>query len=321
MNRLRILISCLGALLLVGCAETELASHVWKTYDPPARSQGTFKVGNPYSIPSEGIRYVPQESYDHVETGIASWYGPGFHGKKTANGEIFNQYELTAAHRTLQMPSLIRVTNLENGRSLVVRVNDRGPFSRGRVLDLSERAAELLAFKNQGTARVKIEVLPEESRRVAELAKQGHDTRGFEVALNQNRIPTSSPPPRDIVVAQQTTTYPAGGVPPVQREQIGSVPVHQGQGGVVYPDPVVQQVAVRPSSIFVQAGSFSNEANALALSQRLASAGPTRVYPTSVRGQTFYRVRMGPYNEVSAADSALNRAVSAGASDARIIVD
>lgn len=319
MNRLRILLSCLGALLLVGCAETELASHMWKTYDPPPRAQGTFKVGNPYSI--QGTRYTPQENYDMTETGIASWYGPGFHGKKTANGEIFNKGELTAAHRTLQMPSLIRVTNLENGRSLVVRVNDRGPFSRGRVLDLSERAAELLAFKNQGTARVKIDVLPEESRRVAQLAKQGHDTRGFEVALNQNRIPTTSPPPRDILVAQQTTTYPAGGVPPVERGQIGTVPVHQGQGGVVYPDPVVQQVAVRPTNIFVQAGSFSNEANAQALSQRLAAVGPTRIYPASVRGQTFYRVRMGPYDQVALADSALNGAISAGVPDARIIVD
>ncbi|MCB1556744.1 MAG: septal ring lytic transglycosylase RlpA family protein, partial [Alphaproteobacteria bacterium] len=111
--------------ILSGCTEVTLASHVAKRMNPPPPSSGTFKVGNPYKI--EGKTYVPQENYSLVETGIASWYGPQFHGKQTANGEVFDMEELTAAHRTLQMPSLVRVTNLENGRSLIVRVNDRGP--------------------------------------------------------------------------------------------------------------------------------------------------------------------------------------------------
>ena len=87
-----------------------------------------YKVGQPYSI--DGITYVPMEEFQHVETGVASWYGPGFHGKNTANGETYDQHDRTAAHRTLQMPSVLRVTNLENGQSTVVRVNDRGPFAR-----------------------------------------------------------------------------------------------------------------------------------------------------------------------------------------------
>lgn len=304
---------------LFGCAETELASHVWKTSSPPARSQGTFKVGNPYSI--QGTQYVPVERYDHSETGIASWYGPGFHGKRTANGEVFNKNELTAAHKTLQMPSLIRVTNLDNGRSLIVRVNDRGPYSRGRVLDLSERAADLLGFKGRGTAKVRIDVLPEESRRVAELAKMGHDTGGYEVAMNQNRIPTNGRAPQQVVLQQQTTTYPPASAQPVTQQQVGSVPVHAGQGGVMYPDQVVQQMPVKPSHIYVQAGSFGSEANAIALSQKLARVGPARVYPAQVRGQTFYRVRLGPYPAVEQADTALNSAVNAGAAGAVIIVD
>lgn len=308
-------------LFLAGCAETELASHVWKTTYPPPKSQGTFKVGNPYRI--QGRQYVPVERYNHSETGIASWYGPGFHGKQTANGEIFNKNELTAAHRTLQMPSLIRVTNLDNGRSLVVRVNDRGPYSRGRVLDLSERAAELLGFKHHGTAKVRIDVMPEESRRVAELAKQGQDTRGYEVAVNRNRIPAGgqTPPPREVVLEQKTTTYQTASVPPVTQEQIGAVPVHKGQGGVIYPDQVVKQVPVAPSNIYIQAGSFSTESNALALSQKLASVGPSQVYPATVNGQHYYRVRLGPYEAVAQADSALNRVASAGAPGAVIIVD
>ena len=163
-------------LSLSACSEVELASHVFKkaTWSGAQETGGTYKVGNPYTV--SGVRYYPREDFRLVETGIASWYGPNFHGKRTANGEIYNQNDLTAAHRTLQMPSLVRVTNLENGRSVVVRINDRGPFKRGRVIDVSRKAAELLGFIGNGTARVRLEVLEKESRQIAEAAKRGMDT-------------------------------------------------------------------------------------------------------------------------------------------------
>lgn len=173
--------------LLGGCASTELAAHAIKNipfgHEAP-KSAGLYKIGNPYEI--LGKTYYPEEKFVHIETGISSWYGPQFHGKRTANGEYFNKNELTAAHRTLQMPSLIRVTNLDNGRSLVLRVNDRGPYSRGRVLDVSERAAELLGYKKAGTAKVKIEVLTEASKQVAAAAKRGYSTNGTEIAMNRD---------------------------------------------------------------------------------------------------------------------------------------
>lgn len=170
------------ALTLSGCAETNLMSHYGKKLDWPGQETGssTYKVGNPYRVGS--VWYYPRESFDTVETGIASWYGPDFHGKKTANGELYDQNELTAAHRTLQMPSLVRVTNLENGRSIVVRINDRGPFKHGRVIDLSKRGAELLGYINKGTARVKLEVLDKESRQIAAAAQRGVDTSRLTMA-------------------------------------------------------------------------------------------------------------------------------------------
>lgn len=172
--------------LLSACSELELGSHIAKTMSGDNRpTTGDFKVGNPYTI--KGRTYYPKESYAHSETGIASWYGPGFHGKRTANGEIFNRNELTAAHKTLQMPSMVRVTNLENGRSIVVRINDRGPYAHGRIIDLSEKAAELLGIKAKGTAKVRVDVLEEESRIVASAAKRGLSTRGSEVALNRTK--------------------------------------------------------------------------------------------------------------------------------------
>lgn len=180
-----IFVLLLSMVTLSACTEVQLASHLVKQVIPPSHSQGTFKVGSPYKV--AGKMYYPKEQYDLVETGIASWYGPNFHGKKTANGETFDKRELTAAHKTLQMPSLIRVTNLENGRSLVLRVNDRGPFKRGRILDVSERGAELLGFKSNGTAKIRLEVLPEESMQIAAAAKQGRDTGGYEVAVNRGK--------------------------------------------------------------------------------------------------------------------------------------
>ena len=154
------------ALLLGGCAETALVSHAAKEIiraNDPVDQQGTYKVGNPYQI--EGVWYYPKEEPDYGETGIASWYGVPFHGKRTANGAVYDMNALTAAHRTLPMPFQVRVTNLENGRSIVLTINDRGPYARGRILDVSRRAAQLLGFHKTGTTLVRVEAVPGQGRR------------------------------------------------------------------------------------------------------------------------------------------------------------
>lgn len=118
---------------------------------------GYRKVGKPYII--AGRLYQPSDPTHYSETGLASWYGEDFHGRLTANGEVFNTFSVSAAHPTLPMPSYVRVTNLNNGRSIIARVNDRGPFHSNRLLDVSERVAEALAFRNAGTSKVKIDYL------------------------------------------------------------------------------------------------------------------------------------------------------------------
>ncbi|HLD77241.1 MAG TPA: septal ring lytic transglycosylase RlpA family protein [Rickettsiales bacterium] len=128
------------------------------------RYVGYYKIGNPYEI--EGVPYYPQEYDDYEEVGVASWYGEQFDGKMTANGEIYDLSSMTAAHQTLPLPSMAKVTNLENGKSVVVRVNDRGPFAKNRIIDLSKRAAENLDYHKRGTATVKVEYLPEETEKL-----------------------------------------------------------------------------------------------------------------------------------------------------------
>ena len=122
--------------------------------DPVPKGGGIYKVGNPYVI--DGVVYTPAEEPDYDRVGTASFYAEDFHGRKTANAEIFDMWALAAAHPTLPMPSFAYVTNLGNGRTVLVRINDRGPFARGRVIDVSRAAARLLGFEMQGTAQVRV---------------------------------------------------------------------------------------------------------------------------------------------------------------------
>lgn len=137
---------------------------------------GRSQVGKPYKI--AGKWYTPKIDPNYDRTGVASWYGPNFHGRKTANGEIFDQYAISAAHPTLPLPSYVRVTNLSNNRSIIVRVNDRGPFSNSRIIDLSKRVADILGVINKGTARVRVKY-------VGKAPLEGDDTRVLMASLNK----------------------------------------------------------------------------------------------------------------------------------------
>lgn len=152
---------------LSGCGSSgDTAGKTGVAASPYAKGNypGILKIGNPYDI--AGRTYFPAHEPDYIEEGVASWYGPGFHGRATANGERFDQNALTAAHRTLPMPSVVRVTNLENGRAAVLKVNDRGPFAKDRIIDLSKRAATDLGVIANGTARVRVEYLEDETRQM-----------------------------------------------------------------------------------------------------------------------------------------------------------
>ena len=148
-------VSLIG-LMLGACAETQFLMHTAKRMKK-GQQASHYKIGKPYQI--NGVWYRPAENWNYDKTGIASWYGPNFDGKPTANGETFDQWQASAAHKTLPLPSIVRVTNLENGRSLVVRINDRGPFVRGRIIDLSRAAAEAIDMIGPGTAPVVIRVV------------------------------------------------------------------------------------------------------------------------------------------------------------------
>lgn len=280
-----------GVSLLSGCSRLELASHFGKKLTgSPLKSEGRYKVGSPYTI--KGKRYYPAVDYNYNKKGVASWYGPNFHGKMTANGEIYNQNDLTAAHKTLPLPSIVRVTNLENGRSLVVRVNDRGPYAHSRIIDMSKRSAELLGFKNNGVAKVRVKVLEKESRAVAEAAKQGRDTRGMEIPMNK----ASYESPQD--------------VPKVIKKQ----------SSIVSAPKLVQESYVVDSaqSVYVQVGAFSTRESAMRHSSALDGYGRAQIYPTTINGRDYYRVRF-PRANLNAANDLLQRLKGDGYQNAIVV--
>lgn len=125
---------------------------------------GYYKVGKPYKI--FGKWYYPKEDWNYKEIGVSSWYGEDFYGKLTANGETYDMYDMTAAHRTLPMPCIVKVTNLENGKSVKLRVNDRGPFAKDRIIDVSKAASKKLGFHRQGTTKVKVEFLRRDTKKL-----------------------------------------------------------------------------------------------------------------------------------------------------------
>src|SRR4051812_17390875 len=156
-------VAALACFLLTGCAgsnpfgtkNSNYSPKVVEDGEPVPKGGGSYKIGQPYSI--NGRIYSPSENGSYRSEGIASWYGADFHGRLTANGEVYDMHAISAAHPTMPLPSYARVTNLENGRSIIVRVNDRGPYAKNRVVDLSIGTAKALEFYGRGLARVRVE--------------------------------------------------------------------------------------------------------------------------------------------------------------------
>lgn len=307
------------ALAAAGCAETEFVAGSVKRLSPASDPTPQYKVGKPYRV--NGVVYTPRIDYNYAETGIASWYGADFHGNATANGEVFDMNAVSAAHKTLPLPSMARITNLENGRWLNVRVNDRGPFARGRIIDVSRRTAQLLDFERKGTAMVRVEILARESRKLVA------DLTGRPVPKHDHPVPNAAP---RVAVTSQELAPPPGvrkAPPPTASHRVGGIqkPRRPGQRRtreMATVDGQVHRAPMRKApAIYVQAGAFSQYANAYRLKTFLSSLGPTKIMQADGYNARLFRVRLGPMRSVEEADAALGRVVASGMPNARIVVD
>ena len=297
--------------LAAACASTPPAGTGVRI--PP--NAGVYKVGNPYQI--DGTWYYPHEQPDYDETGIASWYGPTFYGHRTANGEMYDGSEFTAAHRTLPMPVNVRVTNLDNGKSIVVRVNDRGPYAKGRIIDLSEAAARELDVIRSGTARVRVTYV---GRADAGPGLPPPPQTPPEIVAAVPAAPTTKVDTSALNVVPGATV-----APPVQ---VANMPAPSAALSIPTPAPDTQvtgEVKKVPvpavTHLYVQVGAFSSQANAMRLQARFSGAGNLEVSPITRNGKPLFRVRSGPYDNVADADAALAKMSSLGSNDAQIVVD
>lgn len=317
--KLALPILALALLGMTACTESQLAVHMVKkasqSTQPTAgeRRINAEKVRRaslrPYTI--RGVRYFPKDDPDYDETGLASWYGEPFHGRATATGEIFDKNRVSAAHKTLPLPSTVEVTNLENGRVMTIRVNDRGPFVHGRIIDLSQRAAQLLGMEKKGVARVRVRLNPS-------------DADAF--VIRPKKI---SPVEKRSVKAAPRSTIKVAALPPPSG-QTGSAAINRSTPKLPKPatqPAVVEQPAaaisrpVADTKLFVQAGSFSSYQNALRMKSRLSGIGQTEITHALVNQRDWFRVRVGPIADVAMADQVLGQVISAGSDDARIIVE
>ena len=308
-------------LLLQGCASAELAVDLLKKHKRQTEAakktdvvaKPHYKIGNPYQ--EFGVWYYPKRDLTYDETGLASWYGEetAVLGRPTANGEVFDPNIATAAHKTLPLPSVVRVTNLDNGKSLVVRLNDRGPFAPGRIIDLSHEGARLLGFVKQGIAKVRVQILAEQSLRLENLAKSGEFPSL--TANDQGAMPEMKPAINPKVSLTARSSKIKSKVAVDQPPQSALELLSQSRVGEVI------SVAPVATKIWVQIGAFGSEQRANDVFSKVGSVGSGGVSMVNRLGKRLYRVRLGPVDEVAMADSMLQKVFNIGFSGARIVVD
>lgn len=262
----------------------------------PPRGGGRYQVGKPYTV--RGKTYVPQHDPNYVAAGTASWYGSDFHGRRTANGEIFSANAITAAHPTLPLPSYVRVTNKDNGRSLVVRVNDRGPYVAGRIIDLSHQAASMLGYVNNGSASVQVEY-------VGEAPLEGDDTRMLVASYNgpsdfggsRGNVQVASAESNRSLVGM-TTNFIGGLFSYADAEQAdaGIGTAHAAVNAMASQAPDLQawaaSVDADTRAFKLGLGIYGNQDNAIALAERFAVLGAVAEDPVTVGGKPATRLTL-----------------------------
>ena len=314
------------AFVLGACAETQLVVHAAKTWgrDKSKDAAVKYKIGNPYQI--KGVWYYPAVNYSYVETGIASWYGPNFNKRPTANGELFDMNKVSAAHRTLPLPSMVQVTNLENGRSIRVRVNDRGPFAHSRIIDMSRRGAQLLGFSRKGTTRVRVRVLADESRQMAALSGARQLAWAGDIRTMPKPDSSDTPPvvpaPRGVVTKEALEGAPKPTTVKLARAGKPKPGSWQIQRPKKLPSETkVIQGPVEKTTMYIQAGAFTEFFNANRLKRRLSSFGNTVITGVVLGDQNLYRVRVGPIDNLAKADGLLEKIINTGVPGARITLE
>lgn len=278
----------------------------------PSGAGGRYKIGDPYQV--AGIWYVPKEQPDYDETGMASWYGDEFNNKPTANGEIFDMNAISAAHPTLPMPSLVEVTNLDNGRKIQVRVNDRGPYVGGRLIDLSHAAARELGYDRKGLAHVRVRYVGRAPLgETAAKAPTSPEADGSGLASASSVVTAAAVAAAPIAVASSAlpAALPAAGA--------GAAPSAVPQAAPAAPAAPAQMAPILTNGYRIQAGAFADAGKAARIAAQLGETAEATVEPVSVNGMTLYRVLVSGGEQEAGASAIREKVAALGYPDAMIL--
>ena len=288
-------------ILIQGCTSSvEVAANLGKKYLIPKEEKKRiqkpiYKIGKKYNV--GGKYYYPKKDLYYNKTGIASWYGPKFHGKLTANGEIYNQYALTAAHKTLPLPSAVKVTNLKNNKSIVLRINDRGPFVNDRIIDLSSKAADILDLKREGTGLVRVQILREKSLYLEKLAKQGSFPEIND--LKETELPNITIPRKVAVKIKDT-----------KNRKIVTKKINYNLKNLN-----------KEYKIYIKLASFSSKKNAEIMKKKVSYIDKVKIYKIYKLNKTLYQVKAGPFLSVEKVDQLHSLLLQKGMQGAKIIIE
>jgi len=307
---------------LTGCGsgkDTILGERVIPLGQPVPKGGGVYQIGKPYQV--AGVWYTPREEPGYDRVGSASWYGELFQGRRMANGEIYDMDRLSAAHPTLPLPVYARVTNLNNGRTIVVRLNDRGPYANDRIIDLSRRSAELLGFRNHGTATVRVKYL-------GRAPLNGDDSYERKYLASQSWVHFAAKGKSTELTA---SSLPEKGALPAENPENLALPWRAvaPQGAMGPADPAPPQTtgsiarsakkAALATGLLIQAGSFKSKGNADRARNVLSAIAPVDVTQIAVGGEIYFRVRVGPFAAASEAEAALVKVTAAGYQGAKML--
>jgi peptidoglycan lytic transglycosylase len=321
---------------LTGCGsgrDTTLGERVIPLGQPVPKGGGVYQIGKPYQV--AGVWYTPREEPGYDRVGSASWYGELFQGRRTANGEIYDMDRLSAAHPTLPLPVYARVTNLNNGRTIVVRINDRGPYANDRIIDLSRRSAELLGFRNHGTATVRVKYLGRAplngddryerqylaSQSWVHFAAKGKSTDLAVSSLAEKEaLPAENP---ENLALPWRAMAPQGAMGPADPALAG----WRARTKAAEPAPSQTSGSIRRSAkkaapvtgLLIQAGSFKSKDNADHARNVLSVIAPVDVTQIAVGEEIYFRIRVGPFAAASEAEAALLKVTAAGYQGAKML--
>jgi len=288
----------------------------------PAPQKATSR---PYQI--NGIWYYPQQHYEYDEIGLASYYGGGdvFHGRPTATGEVFDMNGVTGAHKTLPLPCIAEITNLENGRQINIKMNDRGPFVEGRIVDVSRRVSQLLGFEMKGTARVRVRTLVPQS-----LALNNIDPSTVMLASAQTSSPQPLPPtplPSSIPPSPPVLASNPSIADQIEKCMLASASSPSISRPTSAPPPVSSPPSSTPhlsnpktKGIFVDVGAYDTPGEANTASHTLAGVANSPTQSVKNQGPKPYAVRVGPFASMSTANEILDQLLEAGHRTSRIVI-